>query len=184
MPAAVKLLTIGHSTHLIERFCELLRAADVEAVADVRRYPGSRRNPQFGAAALERSLGTGGLALVAFGTQLGGRRAHARGGVDPRTAGWRNRSFAAYAGHMASADFDAGIARLETLAAERRTVVMCAEADWRRCHRRLIADALLVRGWQPIHLLADGRREPHRLSPHAVVEGERVTYPAQPRLDV
>jgi hypothetical protein len=118
----------------------------------VRRYPGSRRNPQFGAAALERSVAKGGLALLAFGTQLGGRRAHARSSVDPRTAGWRSRSFAAYAEHMASTDFD--------------------------------ADALLVRGWQPIHLLADGRHEPHFLSPHAVVEGGRITYPAQPRLDV
>jgi uncharacterized protein (DUF488 family) len=177
-------LTVGHSTHPIERFIALLRGAGVEAVADVRRYPGSRRNPQFGAAALERSLGEAGIALHAFGEQLGGRRRSSGGGDERRNAGWRNSSFRAYADHMASAEFAAGIARLEDLAGERLTAVMCAEADWRRCHRQLIADALLARGWRPLHLLADGGREQHRLSPHAVVEAGRVSYPAQPRLDL
>jgi uncharacterized protein (DUF488 family) len=176
-------LTVGHSTHPIERFSELLGAAGVEAIADVRRYPGSRRNPQFGAAALGRALAEDGIDVVAFGEQLGGRRA-SRVPEDPRNAGWRNRSFRAYADHMASEEFAAGIARLEDLATRRLTAVMCAEADWRRCHRRLIADALLALGWRPVHLLADGRREPHRLSPHAVVDAGRVSYPAQPRLEL
>jgi uncharacterized protein (DUF488 family) len=180
-----EILTVGHSTHPIERFIALLRGAGVEAVADVRRYPGSRRNPQFGAAALERSLDDAGIALHAFGDELGGRRRRSRGGADEgRNAAWRSGSFRAYADHMASAEFDAGIARLEALAAERLTAVMCAEADWRRCHRQLIADALVARGWRAVHLLADGRRERHRLSPHAVLEGGRVTYPAQPRLEL
>jgi uncharacterized protein (DUF488 family) len=176
-------LTVGHSTHPIERFVALLRGAGVEAVADVRRYPGSRRNPQFGAAALERSLGEAGIALHAFGEELGGRR-RAAGRGDERNTGWRSSSFRAYADHMASAEFAAGIERLEALAGERLTAVMCAEADWRRCHRQLLADALLARGWRPVHLLADGRREPHRLSPHAVVEAGQVSYPAQPRLEL
>jgi uncharacterized protein (DUF488 family) len=183
VPESGEVLTIGHSTHPIERFCALLRAAGTEAVADVRRYPGSRRHPQFGAGALERSLAEAGIALHAFGAELGGRRRSSAAG-DDRNAGWRSGSFRAYADHMASAEFAAGIARLEELAGERSTAIMCAEADWRRCHRQLVADALLARGWRPVHLLADGRREPHRLSPHAVVEAERVSYPAQPRLEL
>ncbi|MGH2987973.1 MAG: DUF488 family protein [Solirubrobacterales bacterium] len=178
-----ELLTVGHSTHPIERFIALLRGAGVTAVADVRRYPGSRRNPQFGAAALERSLSDAGIALHAFGDQLGGRRRSAGRGAD-RNAAWRNSSFRAYADHMASAEFAAGIGRLEALAGERRTAVMCAEADWRRCHRQILADVLLAHGWRALHLLADGRREQHRLSPHAVVDAGRVSYPAQPRLEL
>jgi uncharacterized protein (DUF488 family) len=179
-----EILTVGHSTHPIERFIALLRGAGVEVIADVRRYPGSRRNPQFGAAALELSLDDADIALHAFGEELGGRRRSPEGRDEGRNAAWRSGSFRAYADHMASAEFGAGIARLESLAGERLTAVMCAEADWRRCHRQLIADALVARGWRPLHLLADGRRERHRLSPHAVVEGGRVSYPAQPRLEL
>jgi uncharacterized protein (DUF488 family) len=182
VPDPKVILTVGHSTHPIERFIALLRGAGAEAVADVRRYPGSRRNPQFGAVALERSLGDAAIALHAFGDQLGGRRRSPGGRDDRRNAGWRNASFRAYADHMASVEFAAGLTQLEALAGERLTAVMCAEADWRRCHRRLVADVLLARGWRPVHLLADGRREQHRLSPHAVVDAGRVSYPAQPRL--
>jgi uncharacterized protein (DUF488 family) len=181
---AKEVLTVGHSAHPIERFIALLRGAGVEAIADVRRFPGSRRNPQFGAVALEVSLGEAGIALHAFGEQLGGRRRSPGGRDDRRNAGWRNASFRAYAEHMASPEFAAGLTRLETLAGERLTAVMCAEADWRRCHRRLIADALLARGWRPLHMLADRRCEQHRLSPHAVVDAGRVSYPAQPRLEL
>jgi uncharacterized protein (DUF488 family) len=178
-----ELLTFGHSTHPIERFLELLRRAGVEAVADVRRFPGSRRNPQFGAATLERSLDAAGISLHPCGAELGGRRRAARG-RKARGAGWSNPSFRAYADHMASPAFGAGIERLEAVAAERRTAIMCAEADWHRCHRRLIADAMLARGWRVAHLLADGSLEPHRLSPNAVRDGARVTYPRQPSLDI
>ena len=183
MRNAGDVLTVGHSNHPIDRFSELVCRAGVQAIADVRRYPGSRRNPQFGAAALERSLGELGIGVLAFGEELGGRRASG-GPDDRRNAGWRNSAFRGYADHMATEEFAAGIARLEDLATERLTAVMCAEADWRRCHRQLIADALLARGWRPVHLLADGRREPHRLSPHAVVEAGQVSYPGQPQLEL
>jgi len=183
MRNAGEVLTVGHSNHAIDLFTELLRGARVAAIADVRRYPGSRRNPQFGEAALEVSLGEAGIAMVAFGEELGGRRAPGEAG-DRRNAGWRNSSFRAYADHMATEEFAAGIGRLERLASERLTAVMCAEADWRRCHRQLIADTLLARGWRPVHLLADGRRELHRLSPHAVVEAGLVSYPGQPQLEL
>jgi len=166
---------IGHSTHPVERFLKLLGAHRITAVADVRRHPGSRRHPQFGAEALAASLGEHGIAYVPFGDELGGRRRAASGSAN---TGWRSASFRGYADHMASEDFAAGLARLEELASERRTAIMCAEADWRRCHRQLIADALTARGWRVIHILADGRSETHRTTPFARVRDGRPVYPA------
>jgi uncharacterized protein (DUF488 family) len=158
-----EILTVGHSTHPIERFTRLLAAAGVSAVADVRRFPGSRRNPQFDAGALGETLGVAEIEYVQLGEELGGRRSEpARS--DARASAWRNRSFAAYARHMESDEFAAGLARLERLAWARRTALMCAEADWRRCHRRLIADALAARGWRVLHLRADRRLEEHPAS--------------------
>jgi uncharacterized protein (DUF488 family) len=178
-----EILTVGHSTHPIERFLALLRAAGVAAIADVRRYPASRRNPQFGAEALANALSDAGIAYAGLGEELGGRRGSG-GGRGRDNAAWRNASFRRYADHMASAEFAAGIERLERLARERRTAVMCAEGHWSRCHRQLIADALVARGWRVLHLLADGRLEEHRLNPHAVLHDGEVTYPDQPALDV
>ena len=152
------ILTVGHSTHTIERFTALLRDAGTEAIADVRRFPGSRRHPQFGAEALGRSLAEAGIAYEQFGEELGGRRRSKRPAA---ASAWRNPSFAAYAEHTETAEFAAGLERLERLANDRRTAIMCAEADWRRCHRRLIADALVPRGWAVRHLGADGRLEAH-----------------------
>jgi uncharacterized protein (DUF488 family) len=180
--SAGEIFTVGHSTHPIDEFSALLAAADVELVADVRRFPGSRRNPQFGSQALEQSLEQAGIGYRAMGESLGGRRA-----ADPErsdNAGWENRAFRGYADYTSSAEFAAGLEELESRARERRTAVMCAEAHPSRCHRRLIADSLLARGWDVTHLLADGRREPHTLSPHAVVEAGRVSYPAQPTLGI
>ncbi len=140
---------MGHSNHPIDRFVELLRGAGVEAIADVRRFPSSRRNPQFNAKALARSLGDVGIAYELFGEELGGRR-----GED---------AFVAYAEYMDTDEFRHGLERLETLGRERRLAPMCAEGDWRNCHRRLIADALTARGWSVVHLLPDGGLEPHPL---------------------
>lgn len=154
-----EILTVGHSTHPIDRFVSLLRAGGAEAVADVRRYPGSRRYPQFNAGPLADALGAAGIEYERFGDELGGRRrASARSAA---SSGWRNRSFAAYAEYMESDEFRQGLRRLETLGGERRTVLLCAEADWRRCHRRLIAAALVAHGWRVLHLRGDGRREEH-----------------------
>jgi uncharacterized protein (DUF488 family) len=179
----VRIFTIGHSTHPIERFIELLRAGGVEALADVRRYPGSRRNPQFGAQALARALDEAGIDYRPLGETLGGRRSRRRGtdaGTPVRdNSAWRNPSFRAYADHMARPEFAAGLAELSELAAATPTAVMCAEGHPSRCHRQLIADALTVVGWEVIHLLPDGGRAEHELNPHAVVEGGTVAYPAR-----
>jgi uncharacterized protein (DUF488 family) len=165
---------VGHSTHEPGRFLRLLRAASIEALVDVRRHPGSRRMPHFASAALAESLAGTGIEYAWLGEELGGRRRPRR---DSPNGGWRVEGFRGYADHMASPEFAAGLERLERIGREKRTAFMCAEGDWHRCHRRLIADALAVRAWRVEHLLPDGRREPHELPPFAVVEGERVSYP-------
>jgi uncharacterized protein (DUF488 family) len=193
-----EILTVGHSTHQIERFLALLRSAGVEAIADVRRYPGSRRNPQFGAEELAASLAAAGIGYEAFGAELGGRRSRRKAQLErstknfpptapharrskaaPTNSALRNPGFRAYADHMASEEFRRGLERLERVARDRRTAVMCAEAHPSRCHRALIADTLTARGWRVLHLLADGHLEPHRLSSAAVVRDGAVTYPGQ-----
>jgi uncharacterized protein (DUF488 family) len=159
--SAAEILTVGHSTHPAERFVALLEARRVEVLADVRRYPGSRRNPQFNADSLHERLAEAGVAYEPFGEELGGRR---RGRRDSPHTGLRVASFRAYADHMDTEEFSAGLQRLEAVARERRTAIMCAEGEWRRCHRRLIADALSERGWRVLHIRANGRLEEHELT--------------------
>jgi uncharacterized protein (DUF488 family) len=153
-----EILTVGHSTHDAERFVRLVRAHQLELVGDVRRYPGSRRHPQFNADALAATLADAGIAYEPLGEQLGGRR---RARADSRHTEWRVAAFQAYADHMDTEEFAAGVEHLERLARERRMAIMCAEGDWRRCHRRLISDALVERGWRVIHIRPDGRIEEH-----------------------
>jgi uncharacterized protein (DUF488 family) len=135
----------------------------------VRRFPGSRRHPQFNAEALSGWLPEEGIAYVHL-PELGGRRPRLAGSVN---GGWENAAFQGYADWMASPEFAAGLARLERLDAP---ALMCAEAQWWRCHRRLVADALVVRGHAVRHIL--GRREvAHELTPFAVADAGRLTYP-------
>ena len=182
MPVPPCVLTIGHSTHAQDRFAELLRAHRIELLVDVRRHPGSRRHPQFNADSLSATLEEEGIAYLSLGKQLGGRRRPRR---DSPNTGWRVAAFAAYADHMQSAEFAAGLRCLEDRARERRAAIMCAEGDWRRCHRRLIADALLIRGWRVAHIQPGGGCEEHHLTPFAVVEGDLLTYrPSQAPLDL
>lgn len=166
-------VTVGHSTHEPDAFVALLRGAGVETIADVRRFPGSRRLPWFAAEAMERWLGEAGVGYAHL-PELGGRRKPA---PDSPNGGWRVRQFQGYADHMAGDEFAAGLRRLIELAGERRTAAMCAEAQWWRCHRRLVADALLVRGLEVLHLGSGGKPEAHRQTDFAVVDGERLTYP-------
>jgi uncharacterized protein (DUF488 family) len=143
-------------------------------VADVRRWPRSRRHPQFDDGALATALERRGVAYDHL-PELGGRRRPLP--VSPN-AGWRVDAFRGYADHMAGEEFAAGLARLEALATQRPTAILCAEASWWRCHRRLIADVLTVRGWAVEHIGPDGRLTRHALPDFATVEGERLTYPA------
>jgi uncharacterized protein (DUF488 family) len=151
----------------------------VELVADVRRFPGSRRNPQFGAETLAATLADAGIGYEPFGDELGGRR---RGRPDSPNDAWRVAAFRAYADHTASDEFRRGLARLEAAARARRTAIMCAEGDWRRCHRRLVADALVARGWRVLDVSPAGELIQHELPPFATLADERVLYASQPQL--
>jgi uncharacterized protein (DUF488 family) len=176
MPPVGEMLTVGHSNHDEQEFVELLRGAGVELIADVRRYPGSRRQPHFERTALAAVLLEAGIGYRWLGESLGGRRKPAESSLN---GGWESDQFRGYADHMASPEFAAGLEELEELAHEQTAAVMCAEAWWVRCHRRLIADALTARGWRVLHLGGNGRLEEHQLTEFAVVEGGGVAYPAQ-----
>ena len=166
-------LTIGHSTHPWEKFRELLRSANVGRVVDVRSIPRSRHNPQFNRDILPKRLRASRIGYVYLG-KLGGRR-HSH--KDSINTGWQNASFRGYADYMRTPEFDAGLERLIQLARQKRSAIMCAEAVPWRCHRSLIADALLVRGIRVEHILSGTRRQEHSRTPFAKVRGHRITYP-------
>jgi uncharacterized protein (DUF488 family) len=174
MASEGEILTVGHSNHEEGEFVELLRGAGVESIADVRRYPGSRRQPHFERTALAAVLLEAGIGYRWLGESLGGRRKPL---PDSPNGAWESGQFRGYADHMSSEEFAAGLAELEELARQQRVAVMCAEAWWVRCHRRLIADALTARGWHVLHLESNGRLSEHELTDFAVVEGGIVTYP-------
>jgi len=167
-------LTIGHSTRTLEELLALLAEHGVRLLVDVRRFPASRRHPHFSGPALAAALGAKGVGYR-HQADLGGRRA-AR--PDSVNLGWRNEGFRGYADHMATDAFGAALARL---AAEPGPVaIMCAEAVPWRCHRQLIADALLARGVPVTHLLGPGRAQEHRLTKGARLEPDgRVVYPGR-----
>src|SRR4051812_32037211 len=169
-----EILTVGHSNHEEGEFLELIGGAGIELIADVRRYPGSRRQPHFERTALAAVLLEAGIGYRWLGETLGGRR---KPTPDSVNGAWESDQFRGYADHMASEEFGAGLAELEDLARGQRVAVMCAEAWGVRCHRRLIADALTARGWRVLHLGANGRLEQHELPDFAVVEDGAVTYP-------
>jgi uncharacterized protein (DUF488 family) len=177
-----EILTIGHSTHEVERFVELLERNRVARLVDVRTVPRSRRMPWFAGESLASLLPAAGVEYV-HEKRLGGFR---RPRPDTPNAGWQVESFRGYADHMESDDFRAAITRLESLAMSARTTVMCAEAQWTRCHRRLISDALVVRGWSVLHIDSRGGTKPHSLTPFAVVrDGDHIDYPPEQQfLDV
>ncbi len=173
-----KIWTIGHSTHAGEAFLGLLRAHKIEGVADVRLMPGSKRYPHFNREALSASLQQIGMAYVHF-PELGGRR---KPKPDSPNTAWRNEAFRGYADHMEGAEFQRGMAKLGTLAIQKRVAVMCAEAVWWQCHRALIADWLKVRGVEVLHILSENKVEPHPFTSAArVIEGQ-LSYRA-PRED-
>ena len=175
---AADIFTIGHSTHSFDELVALLRRHAIECVADVRAYPGSRRLPHFNRESLRAELPEHGIAYAHL-PALGGRRRPQPGSAN---TGWENASFRAYADHLASSEFAGGLAALREIGEARPTAIMCAEALWWRCHRRLVSDALVVRGHRVLHVAADGTLGEHRLTGFAHVEGERVSYPGEPTL--
>lgn len=171
------LWTIGHSTLTLDAFVGLLQDAGVAGIADVRRYPASRRNPQFNREMLAVFLDARGIAYRWF-EELGGRRSSAAHATS-RNLGLENAGFRAYADYTATETFRAALADLAAWAAERPTAVLCAEALWWRCHRRLIADLWVDRGGNVVHIYSDGKLEPHSLWDLARREGDGLVYPPE-----
>ena len=170
------LCTVGHSTRTIAEFVDLLRSGGVARVVDVRRIPKSRRNPDYDLERLPVLLAGHGIGHE-YVAELGGRRGRSRE-VEPDVNGfWENRSFHNYADHALSDEFQAGLARLLALADRQRCAIMCSEAVWWRCHRRIIADHLIARGHEVLHLMSATQTTRAELTPGAVVDGARVTYP-------
>ncbi len=167
-------LTVGHSTRTLEAFLGLLGAQGVSLLVDVRTIPRSRHNPQFNAPDLQRAVNKAGLRYLHL-AGLGGLRHTTR---DSPNAGWQNASFRGFADYMQTREFDDALVELIRLAKEEQICLMCAEAVPWRCHRSLIADALLVRGIRTEHIMTETRRQPHVLTSFARVEGTRLTYPA------
>jgi uncharacterized protein (DUF488 family) len=173
---SLTLWTVGHSTRGLDEFLALLAAHEIELLADVRRFPGSRRLPQFTASTLEEALAARGVAYHWF-PALGGRRR-----PDPASAnlGWRHPAFRAYADHVATEAFAEGLFELLMLAQGLRTAVMCAEVLWWRCHRRLIADVLTSLDVSVVHVRDPGTAEVHRLVAPGRLVGGRLTYESDP----
>jgi uncharacterized protein (DUF488 family) len=164
--------TVGHSNKAIEEFLGILKAQRVERVIDVRRYPASRKWPHFNAENLERSLREAGIGYAGM-PELGGRR---KARPDSPHTAWRVEAFRGYADFMDTPEFAAGLDRVVALARERPSALMCAEALPWRCHRSLIADALLARGWTVLEILSEKEARSRKLPDFARLEGTRVIY--------
>lgn len=177
-----RVFTVGHSTHPIDEFIRMLRTNSVELVADVRTIPKSRHNPQFGEDELPGSLSEAGIDYRLL-SHLGGLRHTTKDSQTGVNAAWRNASFRGYADYMQTRDFDAALDELIGLAATRTVAIMCAEAVPWRCHRSLIADALLVRGVAVEDILSATSTKPHALTRFAHIDGTRVTYPPDPMIE-
>ena len=176
MSETLPVFTIGHSTRSIPHFVDLLRAGPADLVIDIRTVPKSRHNPQYNEDVLGKELAPFQIGYSRV-ESLGGLRGKAQD-IPPDVNGfWRNQSFHNYADYALSDAFAAGLDELLGLATERPTAIMCAEAVWWRCHRRIVADYLIARGRPVFHLMGDNRAEPARLTPGAQVEENRIIYP-------
>ncbi len=169
------IFTIGHSTRTLDELLALLQAHNVTRLADIRTVPRSRRYPHFAREALASSLPAHGIAYKHF-PGLGGLRRPLRESIN---TAWRNDSFRGYADYMGTASFERSLDDLLAFADGDRTAVMCAEAVWWRCHRRLLADALVARDVEVFHIVSRSDTVRHQLSPMARVVNGRVTYPGE-----
>jgi uncharacterized protein (DUF488 family) len=171
-----RIFTIGHSTRTFEEFIAIVNAHGVKAVADVRLIPKSRRYPHFNDESLARELPKAGIEYHPF-KSLGGRRRPDK--HSSLNLAWRNDSFRGYADFLQTPAFAEALDELMTLARRIPTTTMCAEAVPWRCHRSLISDALLARGWEVLDIMSETKAPPHKLPKFAEVDGTTVTYPAE-----
>jgi hypothetical protein len=179
MTSNTNLFTIGHSNHPLERFLALLARHGVEALVDIRRFPGSRKHPHFSRDNLAAALPKAGVDYHWL-EALGGRR-HGRRDDSPNR-GLGNEGFRNYADYMLSDEFREGVEKLLEIARRKRTAIMCAEGLFWQCHRRLVSDFLVANGVTVQHIMPGGELRPHKLTTGAVIEGERVTYPGEKSL--
>lgn len=173
-PDGLTVWAVGHSSYPAETFLALLLAHRIEVVADVRRFPGSRKHPHFGAKVLKDQLASAGIGYEGF-PELGGRRTPR---PDSHNTAWRNLSFRGYADYMETSEFRAGLARLLRLAEQRRVAIMCSEALWWQCHRALIADALKVIGVRVLHIASTGEALEHPFTSAARIRDGALGYEA------
>lgn len=178
MPGDPPIFTIGHSTRSIADFVDLLACGPVDLVVDVRTVARSRRNPQYNEDVLGPELAEYQIGYSRM-ADLGGLRGRSRDLPSEVNGYWQNQSFHNYADYALSDRFAAALERLMELASSRRCAIMCAEAVWWRCHRRIIADYLLARGRSVFHLMDRDRAEPAHLTPAARVEGGKIVYPPE-----
>lgn len=170
---ASPVMTIGHSTRALEFFIRMLKAHQVTMVVDTRTVPRSRHNPQFNKETLPDKLKAVGIEYVHM-PGLGGLRQPL---PDSQNKGWKNNSFRGFADYMQTEDFEENLKALINFAGQERCALMCAEAVPWRCHRSLIADALVIRGIKVEHIMSLSRTQPHKLTPFALVKDLHITYP-------
>lgn len=169
-----KIWTIGHSTRQLADFLAMLKSFSIQTLVDVRNYPGSRKYPHFNKEALESSLHENNIRYVHL-KSLGGRRKPDPGS---KNTAWRHTAFRGYADYMETTSFMKGIGELMRLASKTRTVYMCSEAVWWRCHRALVSDYLKAQGWMVMHIMSEGKANEHPFtSPARIVDG-KLNYEA------
>ncbi len=169
------IFTIGHSTRPIQEFIKILKTYDVDLLVDIRHYPGSRNFPQFGKTRLRNSLAKSNIDYVHLESLGGRRRMNKESEIN---SAWRSSQFRGYADHMQSREFKQGLKELMALAKKHHVAIMCSEAVPWRCHRQLVADALMAHDFVVFDLIAENSVKPHDLTPFAQVEGREVFYPA------
>lgn len=174
--SALPVFTVGHSNRTLESFAALLHAGAVEQVVDIRTVARSRHNPQFNADVIGAGLAPFGIGYLRIAA-LGGLRGKSKAVAPAVNAFWENASFHNYADYALSPEFRAGLERLLGLADEQRVAIMCSEAVWWRCHRRIVADYLLGAGREVLHLMGTGRIEPAQMTEGAVTAQDGIRYP-------
>lgn len=164
--------TIGHSTRPLDEFITMLKFFQIDCVADIRSFPGSRKYPQFNKEALEISLPQNNIRYLHL-KNLGGRR---KANPDSKNTAWHHPAFRGYADYMETDEFREGILQLEQIGMQQRTAYMCSEAVWWRCHRSMVSDYLKVNGWTVMHIMGIGKDAEHPYTSPARIVGEKLVY--------
>ena len=164
--------TIGHSTHSIEVFLSMLQSFDIKTIVDIRRFPGSRKFPQFDQESLKTSLEEVEIQYIHL-VDLGGRR---KANKDSKNTSWNNESFRGYADYMETEAFEKAIEQLEHIALKQTTAYMCSEAVWWRCHRSMVSDYLKAKGWNVLHIMNIAKAQEHKYTAPARIVDGKVFY--------